>query len=165
MSLMNSGNSNGEICSLIPVMKSNEQGGYKISYTPNDEEYPAYNAFDGITPEKTEMTGGSTDIPYIYSWGGKNLIVYVELPTPKTVLAVCADYVSFGGSYGSGPSGEIRVAASEDGEQYTQIFKSLNNGGYASIPEGKALPYRFYKITFIAGSAGVGLGEFRMFGK
>lgn len=163
MSLMNSGGSSGEIHSLIPAMKANEQGGFKVSYTPKDDSFPAYNAFDGITPSKSEMTGGSTDIPYIYSWGGKNLVVFIELPSPKKVLAVCADYVSFGGSYGAGGASSMRVSASENGETYTQIF--TGGAGYAGIPENKAVPYRFYKITFVAGTAGVGLGEVRLFGK
>lgn len=173
MSLMNSGNSNGDIYSLVPDMQSNEQNGYRV-WAQNlleEEKHPAWHAFDGKYLYGNDM---SIEYPYdqttyIYAKQGSNIIVFVELPTPKTLLMVTAVPVYFGGDHGwTYPTG-ITVYGSNDGEDFSQkLFASVLGYCYAFTTKEEAEKFgkfKYFKIVFNSfSSRGAAIADIKLFG-
>lgn len=170
MSLMNSDGSSGEIHSLIPIMKSNEQGGYKVSHkasgsVPSNFTFPTYYVFDGNFPPKGYDEEMSSNDEYTCIYSNGLLQVFVELPSPKKLLVVVPTYATPDGVWTL--SQGIEASYSDDGSRYTKIpmFQQIG-GGSLVIPESKVSPHKYYKIS-IPGVNGyaICLSNLYLFGK
>ena len=170
MSLMNSGNSNGDIYSLVPIMKSNEQGGYKVSHkasgsVPSNMTFPTYYVFDGNFPPKGYNKEMSSYDEYTCIYSNGPLEVFVELPSPKKLLVVVPTYATPDGVWTLSQS--IEASYSDDGSQYTKIsmFQQIG-GGSLVIPETDVSPHKYYKLRIpsVTGYA-ICLSNLYLFGK
>ena len=138
------------IHSLIPIMKSNEQDGYKVSHkasglVPSNFTFPTYYVFDGNFPPKgyNEKMSSNDEYTCIYSNGP--LDIYIELPFEKKLLVVVPTYATPDGVWTF--SQTIEASYSDDGSKYTKIpmFQHFG-GGSLVIPETEVTPHKYYKI-------------------
>lgn len=170
MSLMNNGGSSGEIHNLIPIMKSNEQGGYKVSHkasgsVPSNFTFPTYYVFDGNFPPKGYDKEMSSNDEYTCIYSNGALDIFVELPFPKKLLVVVPTYATPDGVWTLSQS--IEASYSDDGSRYTKIpmFQQIG-GGSLVIPEAEVSAHKYYKIR-IPGVNGyaICLSNLYLFGK
>lgn len=158
------------ICSLVPIMKSNEQDGYKVSHkasgsVPSNMTFPTYYVFDGNFPPEGYNKNMSSYDEYTCIYSNGPLEVFVELPSPKKLLAVVPTYATPDGRWTL--SQGIEAHYSDDDSQYTKIpmFQQIG-GGSLVIPETEVSPHKYYKI-YIPGVSGyaICLSNLYLFGK
>ena len=153
--------------SLIPILKSVSQSGYRVSASSIYSQQSADDVvicFDGKTDDATwELTGVAREKIFIGA-SMSNQSITIELPTPKEVhMAVVIYPVTV--AYGVGGAKTLSVSGSNDGAVYTPL------NGTAATPwvfvrnQADSARYKYYRLDMTRAYEYIGVIEIMLFGQ
>ena len=147
---------------LVPIMKSDSQGGYTVSVEGDDGGRPAYYAFDGqfvSTNGSEALAAGAT---YLHCWYS-SLTLTVKIPRAKYLSGL--GFACFTGSRYGYPSSTSLYGRNDDLEQWVQLPLQGLTDSQAVVPDNLNQPYKQFKIIVGRSNGDLYVSQVLMIGK
>lgn len=148
---------------LVPIMKSDSQGGYKVEVSGDDGGRPAHNAFDGqfvSTDGSTALASGATYLHCVNT----SLTLIVSIPVAKYLCSV--SFACFTGSRYGNPNRSAIYGRNSNEEEWTQIQLQTLTDSAPVVPDNlNTTPYKQFKIEVGRTNGDLYLSQVLMIGK